>query len=58
MSCFGITPPVGFCGELRMTSLVSGEIFASRSAGSKLKPRDSRRYSGTGTAPMARICDS
>ncbi len=51
-------PPVGFCGELRMTSFVFFVIFDSSSAGSKAKLRASRRCSGTGTAPFATICDS
>ena len=51
-------PPVGLCGVLRMTSRVWGVILASSSAGSKAKSRASRRYSGTGTAPLATICDS
>jgi len=48
----------GVVGELRISSRVRGVMRASSSAGSKLKPRDSRRLMGTGTAPLTRICES
>jgi aspartate/methionine/tyrosine aminotransferase len=51
-------PPVGLCGELRISSRVRGVSFASSSAGSNAKLRVSRRCSGTGTAPCALIWDS
>ena len=37
------TPPVGLCGELRISSRVFAVIFASSSAGSNAKSRASRR---------------
>ena len=52
------TPPVGFCGELRMTSFVRGLSRASSSAGSKTKSRSSCSGSGTGFAPTQLIADS
>ncbi len=57
-SFFARIPPVGFCGELRITSFVFFVILASSSAGSNAKSRASRKCSGTGTAPFATICDS
>jgi hypothetical protein len=58
MSWRGITPPVGLCGEFRISSRVRAVILSASSCGSKLKARDSRRWIGTGTAPLALICDS
>ena len=54
----GMIPPVGLCGEFRISRRVFGVMRSASSCGSKLKPRDSRRCSGTGTAPFARICES
>jgi len=57
-SAAGTTPPVGFCGELRMTSAVLGPRSSPSSAGSNEKPADSCRGNGTGVAPAQRIADS
>ena len=57
-SCAGSIPPVGLCGELRITSLVRSLSSASSAAGSNAKSRSSSSGSGTGRAPNQRIADS
>ena len=57
-SSAGTTPPVGFCGELRMTSFVRGDSRSARSATAKEKSRSSSSGSGTGVAPIQRMADS
>ena len=54
----GITPPVGFCGELITTILVRGVSRAAKRSTSKEKPRLSSSGMGTGVAPLKRIMDS
>ncbi len=57
-SSFGITPPVGFAGELRTIIFVRGDSFASKVSRSNEKPRLSTSGIGTGVAPRKLITDS
>ena len=56
-SAFGVTPPVGLAGELRMISRVCGVISDSVSAAEKAKPFASRIGTGTGRAPVYSIIE-
>ena len=51
-------PPVGFAGELRITSFVFGERRSARSSTLNAKSRSSVIGSGTGVAPAHLITDS
>ncbi len=51
MSLRASTPPVGFCGELRMMSFVLGVISRAISSTSIAKSRSSRNGIGTGVPP-------
>ena len=51
----GITPPVGFCGELSTTILVRSVSRCANRSRSKEKPRLSSSGMGTGVAPQKRI---
>ena len=57
-SNFGIIPPVGLAGELRINSRVFGVILAKTLSASKEKSFSSTRGIGTALAPVKRITDS
>ena len=57
ISAFGVTPPVGFAGELTMMSRVCGVISLSVSSAEKAKPFSSRIGTGTGFAPVNSIIE-
>jgi hypothetical protein len=57
-SAAGDSPPVGLCGELRMTRRVRSLRRGPSSSVAKLNPSSSRSGSGTGVAPAQRIADS
>ena len=56
-SRFGVTPPVGLAGELRISSRVCGVISFSVSSAEKAKPFSSRIGTGTGRAPVNSIIE-
>ena len=57
ISCFGVTPPVGLAGELRIISRVLGVMRESVSSPEKAKPFSSRIGIGTGRAPVNSIIE-
>ncbi len=57
ISGFGVTPPVGLAGELRMISLVAGVISESVSSAENAKPFSSRIGIGIGRAPVNSIIE-
>ena len=58
MSSGASTPPVGFSGELMMSSFVFFETRRSSSPRSKPKPVSSTSGIGTGTPPTKLTTDS
>ena len=57
ISAFGVTPPVGLAGELRMRRRVRGVISDRVSSAEKAKPFSSRIGTGTGVAPVNSIIE-
>ncbi len=56
-SAFGVTPPVGLAGELRIKSRVCGVISERVSSAEKAKLFSSRIGTGTGRAPVNSIIE-
>ena len=57
ISAFGVTPPVGLAGELRIRRRVRGVIRPSVSSAEKAKPFSSRIGTGIGFAPVNSIIE-
>ena len=57
ISARGVTPPVGFAGELRIINRVCGVISDSVSSAENAKPFSSRIGIGTGVAPVYSIIE-